>query len=123
VSVKMGSYLPCAATSLHLLLLLASSEAAAAAAAASASLSAGGHRRYHSIFNFGDSFADTGNKPVAYAWYPLPSNVMRPPYGETFFGHPTGRSSDGRLILDLIGNVAAAAHRRRRIGYPSLNFA
>ncbi|XP_066159891.1 GDSL esterase/lipase At1g31550 isoform X2 [Oryza sativa Japonica Group] len=98
----MGSYLPCAATSLHLLLLLASSEAAAAAAAASASLSAGGHRRYHSIFNFGDSFADTGNKPVAYAWYPLPSNVMRPPYGETFFGHPTGRSSDGRLILDLI---------------------
>uniref|UniRef100_I1NLE8 Esterase n=1 Tax=Oryza glaberrima TaxID=4538 RepID=I1NLE8_ORYGL len=87
----MGSCLPCAATSLLLLQL-----------AVLASLSAAGHRRYHSIFNFGDSFADTGNKPVAYAWYSLPSNVMRPPYGETFFGHPTGRSSDGRLILDLI---------------------
>uniref|UniRef100_A0A0D9Y5E2 GDSL esterase/lipase n=1 Tax=Oryza glumipatula TaxID=40148 RepID=A0A0D9Y5E2_9ORYZ len=54
----MGSCLPCAATSLLLLQL-----------AVLASLSAAGHRRYHSIFNFGDSFADTGNKPVAYACF------------------------------------------------------
>uniref|UniRef100_A0A0E0JFS0 Uncharacterized protein n=1 Tax=Oryza punctata TaxID=4537 RepID=A0A0E0JFS0_ORYPU len=79
----------------------------AAAAAVSACPSAAGHRRYHSIFNFGDFFADTSNKPVAYAWYSLPSNVMRPPYGETF-GHPTGRSSDGRLILNFVAAVRAA---------------
>ncbi|CAO2205116.1 unnamed protein product [Urochloa humidicola] len=27
---------------------------------------------------------------------------MRPPCGETFFGHPTGRTTDGRVILDLV---------------------
>ena len=60
-------------------------------------------RRYDSIFSFGDSFADTGNKPIAFARYSVPVTVMRPPYGETFFGRPTGRTTDGRVILDLAG--------------------
>ncbi|PUZ58740.1 hypothetical protein GQ55_5G532200 [Panicum hallii var. hallii] len=60
------------------------------------------HRRYHSIFSFGDSFADTGNNPAVFAWYSVFDHVMRPPYGSTFFGRPTGRNADGRLILDFI---------------------
>nr|GMD37972.1 sinapine esterase-like [Ipomoea batatas] len=61
---------------------------------------------YTSIFAFGDSFSDTGN------YISLTSNGLLqydgipscsvPPYGETFFHHPTGRCSDGRVIIDFI---------------------
>ncbi|CAL4978671.1 unnamed protein product [Urochloa decumbens] len=94
-SVKMTRRFPCAA----LLLLLAASVGPAVSA------SAGSRRRYDSIFSFGDSFADTGNKPIAFALYSVPVTVMRPPYGETFFGRPTGRTTDGRVILDLIAQA------------------
>ncbi|CAI9760162.1 unnamed protein product [Fraxinus pennsylvanica] len=50
---------------------------------------------------FGDSLADTGN--LLHSYPPgkhIPSG--RWPYGETFFHHPTGRFSDGRLIIDFI---------------------
>ncbi|XP_020171401.1 GDSL esterase/lipase At5g45910 [Aegilops tauschii subsp. strangulata] len=59
-------------------------------------------RRYDSIFSFGDSYADTGNNPVVFAANSVFNLVTRPPYGSTFFGHPTGRNSDGRLIIDFI---------------------
>ncbi|GJN38157.1 hypothetical protein PR202_gb27173 [Eleusine coracana subsp. coracana] len=59
---------------------------------------------YDAIFSFGDSFADTGNKPIAFAMNSVPVTVMRPPYGTTFFGHPTGRTTDGRVILDLVAD-------------------
>ncbi|KAK7302911.1 hypothetical protein RJT34_13808 [Clitoria ternatea] len=50
------------------------------------------------IFSFGDSLADTGNLNVI-----SPSNYcFSPPYGQTFFHHPSGRCSDGRLIIDFI---------------------
>jgi hypothetical protein len=62
-------------------------------------------RRYDSIFSFGDSFADTGNNPAVFAENDVFDPVTRPPYGSTFFGRPTGRNSDGRLIIDFIGNI------------------
>ncbi|KAL6626958.1 hypothetical protein ACP70R_030684 [Stipagrostis hirtigluma subsp. patula] len=59
-------------------------------------------RRYDSIFSFGDSFADTGNNLVVLAARSLFNPAAAPPYGMTFFGHLTGRSSNGRLIIDFI---------------------
>ncbi|CAB4276210.1 unnamed protein product [Prunus armeniaca] len=55
---------------------------------------------YNSIIAFGDSLTDTGN---LYNSYPNKSlNFFHPPYGETYFHHPTGRCSDGRLVIDFI---------------------
>ncbi|KAK7301373.1 hypothetical protein RJT34_12236 [Clitoria ternatea] len=50
---------------------------------------------FPAIFNFGASNADTGG--LAASFRPPPS-----PYGETFFHRPSGRFSDGRIILDFI---------------------
>ncbi|XP_019176661.1 PREDICTED: GDSL esterase/lipase At3g27950-like [Ipomoea nil] len=47
------------------------------------------------IFNFGDSNSDTGSWSAAFGPFP-------PPNGVTFFGKPSGRASDGRLIIDFI---------------------
>ncbi|XP_028766494.1 GDSL esterase/lipase At1g28610-like [Neltuma alba] len=58
-------------------------------------------RSFASIFSFGDSIADTGN--LYFSSQPPPSHkCFRHPYGKTFFGHPVGRCSDGRLIIDFI---------------------
>jgi hypothetical protein len=53
---------------------------------------------YESIFNFGDSISDTGNEASLHP--PMSSNS---PYGSTYFKHPSGRLSNGRLIIDFIG--------------------
>jgi hypothetical protein len=60
-------------------------------------------RRYDAIFSLGDSYADTGNGPVVFGWHGIANPVMRPPYGSTFFGRPTGRNCDGRLAIDFLG--------------------
>ncbi|XP_019157407.1 PREDICTED: GDSL esterase/lipase At1g28600-like isoform X1 [Ipomoea nil] len=61
---------------------------------------------YTSIFAFGDSIIDTGNYisliSKGLLQYDEIPNCSTPPYGETFFHHPTGRCSDGRLIIDFI---------------------
>ncbi|KAL0363444.1 UNVERIFIED_CONTAM: GDSL esterase/lipase [Sesamum calycinum] len=56
---------------------------------------------YDSIISFGDSLADTGNF-LLLSPPNNPSIYGRPPYGRTFFRHPTGRASDGRLVIDFI---------------------
>ncbi|XP_076930394.1 GDSL esterase/lipase At1g28580-like [Bidens hawaiensis] len=58
---------------------------------------------YSSIISFGDSLADTGNlKQLASNSNSQPPHFLFPPYGETFFHKPTGRCSNGRLIIDFI---------------------
>ncbi|CAO2186244.1 unnamed protein product [Urochloa humidicola] len=91
-----GGYPTRVNVSLLLLLLLLFSPAPSSAAALCA------RRRYESIFAFGDSFTDTGNNPAVFASYSVFDPAMRPPYGSTFFGFPTGRNCDGRLAIDFI---------------------
>ncbi|KAG6508095.1 GDSL esterase/lipase At3g26430-like [Zingiber officinale] len=52
---------------------------------------------FPAIFNFGDSNSDTGGLSAAFGATPSP-------YGESFFGKPVGRYSDGRLLIDFIAS-------------------
>jgi len=52
---------------------------------------------FEAIFNFGDSNSDTGGFHAAFPAQPSP-------YGMTYFKKPVGRASDGRLIVDFLGN-------------------
>ncbi|KAL8130241.1 LOW QUALITY PROTEIN: hypothetical protein V2J09_019396 [Rumex salicifolius] len=56
---------------------------------------------FDSIYQFGDSISDTGNfireNPTSF--------IGSLPYGETFFHRPTGRSSDGLLMVDFIAKA------------------
>ncbi|XP_009601721.1 GDSL esterase/lipase At1g28600-like [Nicotiana tomentosiformis] len=57
---------------------------------------------FNSIISFGDSLADTGNRlHLSQNKTLLPHFAVRP-YGETFFHRPTGRFSDGRIVIDFI---------------------
>ncbi|XP_019095131.1 PREDICTED: GDSL esterase/lipase At1g28580-like [Camelina sativa] len=58
-------------------------------------------REFKSIISFGDSNADTGNLLGLSDPNNLPHFAF-PPYGETFFHHPTGRFSNGRVIIGFI---------------------
>ncbi|KAL8140131.1 hypothetical protein V2J09_006152 [Rumex salicifolius] len=55
---------------------------------------------FDSIYQFGDSLSDTGN----FKREQSTDSCSKPPYGQTadFFDHPTGRCSDGLLIVDFI---------------------
>ncbi|KAG2586084.1 hypothetical protein PVAP13_5NG020200 [Panicum virgatum] len=83
-----------------------------------AASSPGARRRYESIFSLGDSFTDTGNNPAVFAWYSIPDPVTRPPYGSTFFGRPTGRNCDGRLIIDFIAEALGLPYVPPYLGPP-----
>ncbi|XP_059657055.1 GDSL esterase/lipase At3g27950-like [Cornus florida] len=50
---------------------------------------------FPAIYNFGDSNSDTGGRSAAL-------DELPPLNGETFFGKPSGRFCDGRLIIDFI---------------------
>ncbi|KAL3812830.1 hypothetical protein ACJIZ3_014098 [Penstemon smallii] len=66
-------------------------------------ISASADNCFNSIIGFGDSLTDTGNGfHLASADNPPPHYTL-PPYGITFFDRPTGRVSNGRLIIDFIG--------------------
>ncbi|XP_020554221.1 GDSL esterase/lipase At5g14450 isoform X3 [Sesamum indicum] len=62
---------------------------------------------YSTMYNFGDSNSDTGG--IAAAFYPPAS-----PSGETYYGRPVGRASDGRLIIDFIAQDECTRKRLPR---------
>ncbi|XP_072974352.1 GDSL esterase/lipase At1g28570-like [Typha angustifolia] len=59
---------------------------------------------YSRIFCFGDSISDTGNfvSSAGGDWF---DSDKRCPYGETYFGRPSGRFTDGRVIVDFIAQA------------------
>jgi hypothetical protein len=59
--------------------------------------------RYRAVFNFGDSLVDAGN--LVTDGIPDYLATARLPYGQTYFGYPTGRCSNGRLVVDFIGTA------------------
>ncbi|XVE50623.1 hypothetical protein DITRI_Ditri01bG0178300 [Diplodiscus trichospermus] len=61
---------------------------------------------FKSIFSFGDSLTDTGNllHLSISASTKLPHSAFSP-NGRTFFHHPTGRCSDGRLVIDFLAEA------------------
>ncbi|XXG88989.1 hypothetical protein AAC387_Pa12g1097 [Persea americana] len=63
------------------------------------------HSGYFSkIYAFGDSFTDTGNTNSK-SGPQFFRQVSNPPYGNTYFHHPTSRYSDGRLVVDFLANA------------------
>ncbi|XP_024518476.1 GDSL esterase/lipase At4g01130-like [Selaginella moellendorffii] len=69
----------------------------------------GGHRCFPAIFGFGDDWGDVGNLQ---ALYPADLEKLEDeaPYGMSYFKKPARRLSDGRLMLDFVGNIALLAH-------------
>jgi hypothetical protein len=62
----------------------------------------GGSVCFDRMFGFGDSLTDTGNFLLSVPDdFPDPARNL--PYGQTFFGRPSGRYSDGRNLLDFFG--------------------
>ena len=80
--------------------------------------------RYRAVFNFGDSLVDAGN--LVTEGIPDYLATARLPYGQTYFGKPTGRCSDGSLVIDHLGTtslafggtVASASSFAPRFGVP-----
>ncbi|KAI3936151.1 hypothetical protein MKX01_021431 [Papaver californicum] len=60
---------------------------------------------FPAVFNFGDSNSDTGG--MSAALYPVGT-----PNGETFFGKPSGRACDGRLIVDFMAEELGLGYLR-----------
>ncbi|PSR87581.1 GDSL esterase/lipase, partial [Actinidia chinensis var. chinensis] len=50
---------------------------------------------FPAVYNFGDDNSDTGQIAAAF-------DNLDSPNGKTFFGKPSGRYCDGRLIIDFI---------------------
>uniref|UniRef100_A0A8R7QVF0 GDSL esterase/lipase n=1 Tax=Triticum urartu TaxID=4572 RepID=A0A8R7QVF0_TRIUA len=64
------------------------------------SLSMAAAQKYNAVYSFGDSITDTGN--LCTNGRPSAITFTQPPYGETYFGSPTCRCSDGRVIVDFL---------------------
>ncbi|KAF9587426.1 hypothetical protein IFM89_002607 [Coptis chinensis] len=58
---------------------------------------------YDGIFQFGDSISDTGNQIREPAGPRSP--CAHNPYGQKLIGEPTGRCSNGRLMIDFVAQA------------------
>ncbi|KAL5719862.1 acetylajmaline esterase [Ranunculus cassubicifolius] len=79
---------------------------------------AGTFARYTSIFSFGDSLADTGN----YGFVMNNCKYKNLPYGENFIAGPTGRCSNGRLVIDFIAEGLGLPYLPPYLGHSSKDF-
>ncbi|XP_059639837.1 GDSL esterase/lipase At5g14450-like [Cornus florida] len=70
---------------------------------------------FPAIYNFGDSNSDTGG--IAAAFYQIQA-----PSGQTFFGKPVGRASDGRLTIDFIAEHLKLPHLSAYLNSIGANF-
>ncbi|KAK9923839.1 hypothetical protein M0R45_032237 [Rubus argutus] len=61
-------------------------------------------KEHKPLFVFGDSLFDAGNNN--YINTPKTAQANFWPYGETYFGYPTGRYTDGRQVPDFIAEYA-----------------
>ncbi|KAJ6764173.1 ZINC FINGER FYVE DOMAIN CONTAINING PROTEIN [Salix koriyanagi] len=68
------------------------------------------------IYAFGDSFTDTGNTRSASGPNGF-RHVSNPPYGSTFFHHPTNRYSDGRLVIDFVAETLSLPYLPPYLGH------
>ncbi|KAF9588711.1 hypothetical protein IFM89_014587 [Coptis chinensis] len=75
---------------------------------------------YTSLFQFGDSLADTGN--LLLSRNDEHSYMRNYPYGETFFKRPTGRCSDGRLVVDFIAEALGISLMPPYLGHSNQYF-
>ncbi|XP_027167690.1 acetylajmalan esterase-like [Coffea eugenioides] len=60
--------------------------------------------RFDYIYQFGDSLADTGNR-IRQVRATSVFNISSLPYGMTYFHKPTGRFSNGLLVIDFIAKA------------------
>ncbi|KAK7332023.1 hypothetical protein VNO80_28769 [Phaseolus coccineus] len=70
---------------------------------------------FSSLFSFGDSLTDTGN--LNFISSLQSPNCLLPPYGQTYFHRPTGRCSDGRLILDFLADSLRLPYLEPYLGF------
>lgn len=60
--------------------------------------------KFDAMYQLGDSLADTGNRIILGSLPGAGADLCsKYPYGETFFNRPTGRCSNGLLIIDYLG--------------------
>ncbi|KAJ9190449.1 hypothetical protein P3X46_001651 [Hevea brasiliensis] len=62
--------------------------------------------KHKALFVFGDSLFDPGNNQYLNGSTGEGISATYWPYGQTFFNHPTGRLSDGRIVPDFIAQFA-----------------
>ncbi|KAL9685491.1 hypothetical protein QQ045_022941 [Rhodiola kirilowii] len=71
--------------------------------------------KFPAIFNFGDSNSDTGGFSAAFGQAGYPAGV-------TYFHHPAGRYSDGRLMIDFIAESFGLPHLSAYLDAVGANF-